>query len=120
MLLIVHWFRAFLLTLTIEELAAGWVLRREVPLLRRVALIAVCNIASHPAVWLIFPELGGALGWSRLFTLFISEVWAFGLEALIYALFLGPDRARLAAQTATFANALSLSLGLGLHALGLV
>ena len=120
MLLIVHWFRAFVLTLAIEQVAAGWMLRRDVPALRRIALIAVCNVASHPAVWLIFPELGAGLGLTRLGTLAVSEVWAFGLEALIYALFLGPGHARKAAYVSTVANGLSLSLGLGLRALGLV
>ena len=108
------------LTLAIEQVAAGWMLRREMPLLRRCALIAVCNIASHPAVWLIFPELGGGLGWTRLTTLTLSEVWAFGLEALIYGLFLGAGSARQAALTSTLANGLSLSIGLGLRALGWV
>lgn len=116
--LIVHWFKAFLLTLAIEQLAAGWALRRDVSWGRRVSIIAVCNIASHPAVWLVFPELGAGLGWSRLFTLVVSEVWAFGLEALIYALFLGSGRARRAVYVATFANGVSLSLGLVLNALG--
>lgn len=118
MLLIIHWFRAFALTLAIEQIAAGWVLRRDVPALRRIALITVCNVASHPAVWLIFPELGAGLGWTRLGTLAVSEVWAFGLEALIYGLFLGPGHARKAAYAATLANALSLGVGLGLQALG--
>ena len=120
MLLIIHWFRAFVWTLAIEQVVAGWVLRRDVPTLRRISLIAVCNIASHPAVWLIFPELGAGLGWTRFSTLFVSEVWAFGLEALIYGLFLGRGHARQAAYAATFANAVSLSLGFGLRALGWV
>ena len=117
MLLIIHWFRAFVLTLAVEQVAAGWVLRRDVPALRRVALITVCNVASHPAVWLIFPELGAGLGWSRLGTLAISEVWAFGLEALVYWLFLGAGHGRKAAWAATLANALSLSVGLVLRAI---
>jgi hypothetical protein len=117
--LVIHWFRAFVWTLASEQLAAGWMLRREVPALRRVGLIAVANLASHPAVWLIFPELGVGLGWTRWETLLISEVWAFGLEALIYGLFLGPGRARTAVYTSTLANGLSLSLGLALRALGL-
>lgn len=116
--LIAHWFRAFVLTLVIEQVAAGWLLRREVPALRRVGLIAVCNVASHPAVWLIFPELGAGLGWSQTFTLVLSELWAFGLEALIYGLFLGRGHARTAAVTSTVANALSLGLGLAFRACG--
>jgi hypothetical protein len=119
MALVVHWFRAFVWTLAIEQIAAGWMLRRDVPAVRRISLIAVCNLASHPAVWLILPELGAGLGWTRLETLAISEAWAFSLEASIYALFLGPGRARTAIYTSTFANGLSLSLGLVLRALGL-
>jgi len=118
MLLIVHWFRAFVLTLATEQLTAGWLLRREVPWGRRSALIAIANIASHPAVWLIFPELGAALGWSRWLTLGVSEAWAFGLEALIYGLFLGPGHARRAASVSALANASSLALGVGLRWLG--
>lgn len=118
--LILHWFRAFLITLCIEQFAAGWVLRRQVSRLRRVSLIAVSNIASHPAVWLIFPELGAGLGWSRTLTLVVSEVWAFGLEALIYGLFLGRGHARTVAWASTFANALSLGIGLAIRSLGWV
>ena len=120
MLLVSHWFRAFLWTLAIEQVVAGWVLRRHVPALRRAALIAVANIATHPAVWLIFPELGQGLGWSRLATLLVSELWALGLEALIYWLFLGKGQGRTAAWASISANGLSLSLGFGLTALGWV
>jgi hypothetical protein len=118
--LITAWFRAFAFTLLIEQLAACWALRHEVPLGRRVALIAVANIASHPAVWLIFPELGAGLRWPRLVTLVVSEVWAFGLEALIYSLLLGKGRARQAVWASVLANGLSLSLGYVLRAFGLV
>jgi len=107
-------------TLAIEELAAAWALGPSVPPLRRAALIAVANIASHPAVWLIFPELGAGLRWPRLVTLVVSELWAFGLEALVYRLFLGAGQARRAAVTSALANGLSLAIGLGLRALGWV
>ena len=115
--LIVAWFRAFVLTLALEQLAAGWLLRRHISLPRRSALIGVANIASHPAVWLIFPELGAGLRWPRVVTLTLSEVWAFGLEALIYALFLGTGQARRAVFVSAFANALSFSIGLAFTAL---
>jgi hypothetical protein len=121
MQLIEHWARAFAWTLLLEQLAAGFVLRRALPTLgRRISVIAVANIASHPAVWLIFPELCSGLGWSPRTSLLLSEVWAFGLEAWIYWLFLGASHARLALKAAVVANALSLSLGYGLRAFGWV
>jgi hypothetical protein len=121
MLLIVHWLRAFAWTLLLEQLAAGFVLRRALPALgRRISVIAVANIASHPAVWLIFPELCSGLGWSRTTSLLLSEAWAFSLEAWIYWLFLGGPHARLAVKAAVVANAFSLGVGYGLRALGWV
>lgn len=119
--ILVHWFRAFVWTLLLEQVAAGLVLRRAVPASgRRLSVIAVANLASHPAVWLIFPELGSSLGWSRLSTLLVSEAWAFGLEAWIYWLFLGSSRFGLALAASTLANAFSLCAGFGLRALGWV
>jgi hypothetical protein len=121
MLLIYHWFRAFVWTLLLEQLAAGFVLRRAVPSLgRRVSVIGVANLASHPAVWLIFPELCYGLGLTRTLTLLLSEAWAFGLEAWIYWLFLGPSQTRLALRAAVLANSVSLALGWGLRLLGWV
>lgn len=121
MLLIAHWFRAFAWTLLIEQVAAGYLLRRALPnWARRVSVIAVANLASHPAVWLIFPELGRGMGLLHAQTLLLSEAWAFGLEAWIYWLFLGPLQARLAVRASIAANALSLTLGYGLRFMGWV
>jgi len=113
------WFRAFVWTVLIEQIAARIVLGREWPPWRRFSIVLVCNLASHPAVWLIFPEIGSARGWPHYLTLFSSEVWAFGLEAWIYWLFLGAGRGRTAWLVAIVANGASLSLGFGLRALGL-
>jgi len=119
-LLVSHWFRAFAWTLLLEQLVAALVLRSALPnLARRLSVIAVVNIASHPAVWLIFPELGSALGLSRLGTTALSEAWAFGLEAWIYWLFLG-GQGRLAVKTSVLANSVSLGLGFALRGLGWV
>lgn len=121
MLLIVHWFRAFAWTLLLEQIAAGFVLRHALPTLgRRMSVIAVANLASHPAVWLIFPELCSGLGLTNTANLVVSELWAFGLEAWIYWLFLGSSQARLAVQTTLVANGVSLGLGYGLRYLGWV
>jgi hypothetical protein len=121
MLLIAHWFRAFAWTLLLEQVAAGFVLRHALPAWgRRVSVITVVNLASHPAVWLIFPELCSGLGLSSTVNLLVSELWAFGLEAWIYWLFLGGSRARLAMTTTFVANGVSLGLGYGLRHLGWV
>ena len=121
MLLVLHWFRAFVWTLLLEQLAAGIVLRRALPsVARRASVITVVNLASHPAVWLIFPELCSGLGLSRPVTLLLSEGWAFGVEAWIYGLFLGKGQARLAVKAAVIANSVSLLLGWGLRGLGWV
>jgi hypothetical protein len=120
MFLIVAWFRAFLWTLGIELVVAGVWLRGSVPLGRRLSLITIVNVATHPAVWLIFPELGAGRGWSPTVTLLASEVWAFGFEAFAYAVFLGTGKQRTAIATSVAANAASLGLGFLLRAFGWV
>ena len=85
-----------------------------------MSIIAIANVATHPAVWLIFPELGAGLGWSSFITLTASEVWAFGFEAFVYWVFLGTGKHRLAVVTAVAANAASLGLGFLLRAFGWV
>ena len=106
MLLIVHWFRAFAWTLLIEQVVAGVMLRQAIPAWgRRCSIVAVVNLASHPAVWLIFPELCSGLGLSSAACLVASEIWAFALEGWIYWLFLGSSHTRLALQATIAANA---------------
>ncbi len=118
--LVLLWFRAFVWTMLLEQLAAGWVLRTSQKRARRISIIAVVNLASHPSVWLVFPELGAGWDWPHALTLFVSEAWAFGLEAWIYWLFLGAGRWRLAVTTSVVANGLSFGAGYGLRALGWV
>ena len=120
MLLIAHWFRAFAWTLGLELLVASLVLRHALPLGRRLSLILIANVATHPAVWLIFPELGAGLGWPFTLTLTLSEVWAFGFEAWVYWILLGKGQARLASATSVAANSVSLGLGFVLRAAGLL
>jgi hypothetical protein len=120
MLLITHWFRAFAWTLGLELLVASLVLRHALPLGRRLSLIIIANVATHPAVWLIFPELGSGLGWPFGLTLTSSELWAFGFEAWVYWVMLGKGQGRLACLTSVAANAVSLGLGLVLRAAGLL
>lgn len=119
--LIVHWFRAFVWTLLIEQVVAGSMLKQAVPAWdRRCSIVAVVNLASHPVIWLVFPELGSHLGLSSTTSLIVSEIWAFAVEGWIYWLFLGSSRPGLALKTSLAANAVSLGVGYGLRYLGWV
>lgn len=118
MLLIAHWFRAFAWTLGLELVVASLVLRHCLPLGRRLSVILIANVATHPAVWLIFPELGAGQGWPFGVTLALSEAWAFGFEAWVYWIMLGKGQARVAVLASVAANAVSLGLGFALRALG--
>ena len=108
------WLIAFGTTLLLEAPVVLWLLRPSEPsLLRRVVLLVVANLATHPLVWFFFP----ALPLKRLTSRLLSEGWAFAAEMLIYALLvaLGDQRfgkvlAR-AALVSALANGLSWGLG---------
>jgi hypothetical protein len=58
---VVNWLRAFGLTLIVELPIAGALLSAVEPRLgRRLAVIALANLATHPLVWFLSPGL--ALG----------------------------------------------------------
>jgi hypothetical protein len=100
------WLLAFGLTLVVEcPIVAGFS-RGRAPLGRRLLLAAFASLATHPAVWFIFPELPLE---PRL-ALGLSEVWAAGTEAVFYGLVLLPWRRAVVA--AVVANAASFGLGL--------
>lgn len=110
--LIIAWFRAFCLTVLVEALVAPLLLGPRWSRQRRVAAAAVGQIATHPAVWFIFPEL---LSSSRAAFLVVGESWAVLLETGVYLLTLPGITARLAFRTSFAANALSFGLGVLLH-----
>jgi hypothetical protein len=120
MAFVLLWCQAFALTCALEAAVALPLLRPPAPSPpfgwgRRVAAVFVVNLASHPAVWFVFPELGA--GHPDL-TLALSELWAFGSELLIYRLvFPFPALSwRRAAVTAGLANAVSFATGWALRA----
>jgi hypothetical protein len=74
------------------------------------------NLATHPAVWFIFPRLGLA----DAVAVPIEEAWAFGLEAAFYALaFRGVTWGR-GVTVSLAANATSFAFGIVLHVLKLI
>ena len=110
---VLAWARAFVLTLGVELAVATPLLRG--PRAPRLVLVVLANLASHPAVWFVFPDLG--LGYAAWLT--VAELWAVTVEAIAYRVLLpGVDTWR-ALGVAVAANAASLAVGLALRAAGL-
>lgn len=102
------WIIGFTLTLLIELPLASWMLKEhEVGRWRRLLLILFANVATHPLVWFFFP--GIPLTHAARVTL--SELWAFGAEALFYWVVLERMGKRSAVLTSLLANGTSFVLG---------
>jgi hypothetical protein len=99
------WFAAFVLTLAIEIPIVLFLLRRAEPdRVRLVVLIVFANLATHPVVWFVMPQL--LLVGTPTFTL-VVEGWAMAAEAVFYAVAircLSPRRAIVVAVTANAAS----------------
>lgn len=107
------WLKAFLLTVLVETPLAAALLRRAEPRLgRRVALVIFANVASHPAVWFIFP----ALGMPYTPMLVLAEAWAVLSEAVFYRLVFEKTDAVEAFGISALANGASFGIGLLVHA----
>ena len=105
----INWLRAFGLTLIVELPIAAPLLSAAEPLLgRRLAVIALANLATHPLVWFLFPGL--ALGHGA--RLALSEAWAFVAELAIYLLVWPALRFRRALLASLAANGASFAVGL--------
>ncbi len=103
------WFKAFLLTGLVEVPLAATLLRPAEPRLgRRIALVLFANVASHPAVWFIFP----ALGLPYTPTLILAEAWAVLSEALFYRLVFEKADAVEVFGVSALANGASFGIGL--------
>ena len=116
----VEWVRAFALTLAIEEGVVLALTKRDgsaaggtsqAPndadaLPKRAGLIAFANLATHPAVWFIFP-IAIASDTARIVA---SETWAVVLEALFYMLTMRMSVAR-AFGVSAIANGASFGIG---------
>jgi hypothetical protein len=109
------WARAFLFTVMAELVVVTPLLAPSGDSIRRRALgVLLANLASHPAVWFVGPELSFAPP-TRLA---LSEAWAVGVELAVYLL-LWPRLGRTRAFAASaLGNGVSLGLGLALRALG--
>jgi hypothetical protein len=109
MLVVTAWLKAFLLTVVVETPIVASLFRPVEPRLpRRVALILFANLASHPAVWFIYP----ALGLPYFPALVLAEAWAVLVEALFYRLVFEKSDALEALGISALANGASLGIGL--------
>jgi hypothetical protein len=101
------WLRVFAATQAIELAIAGPLLRSAEPRrLYRLALIFVATLVTHPVVWFVFPRIGlryAAMVWA-------SELFAWLVEAALYAHALPRLGAPRAVLVAAAANAGSLIL----------
>jgi hypothetical protein len=111
--MVLLWLRAFVLTVVVESILTVPLLREAEPRAwRRVALAFFANLASHPAVWFVFPALGTAPDT----TLWISEAWAIASEVAFYVVVL-PEASRLRLLgVVTLANGASWGVGVALRA----
>ena len=108
------WLKAFALTAAIEVPIATWLFRESGgPWWRRSGLCLYANLASHPAVWFIFPALG--LTFPRM--VLAAEAWAVVSEAVFFWLAFQRVDARRAVGVALLANGISFGLGLVLREL---
>jgi hypothetical protein len=109
------WLRAFALTLAVELPIGVALLRTAEPLVgRRIGAVALANLATHPAVWFVFPALGLSYG----LTIAVAEAWAVVIELVAYVLlFPEAPRARLAG-IALVANGASWAAGILVRSLG--
>jgi hypothetical protein len=72
-----------------------------------VALVG--QLATHPLVWFVFPYLPGITGWTAFVA---SELYATGLEAVLYAAAWPRLGAARALGVSAVANAASLAVGI--------
>ena len=103
------WFAAFVVTVAIELPIGAWLLRHAEPdLRRRVALVVLANLATHPAVWYVFSQLFlvGTVEY-----LAAAEGWAVAAEAVLYVVAIRGLGAGRAILVAVVANGASFAVG---------
>lgn len=103
------WLLAFLVTTASELVVAAPLLAPSgASLPRRCLAVCLAQLATHPAVWFIWP----LLGWSRPAYLCTAETFALLVEAVLYgAMFERLAWSRALAASA-LANAASLAIGI--------
>jgi hypothetical protein len=102
-----HFLFAFALTLVAELVIAVPLLAPGGGLSRRIAAVAVAQLATHPSVWFFWPSFS----WPRPVYLLVAESFALLIETLIYRLVLPRIPWSRALAASALANGASLALG---------
>lgn len=114
--LVFAWGRAFSVTLLVELGVAVPLLSRHVPsVARRLAVVAFAQLVSHPLFWFVLP----ALHLPRGVFLVTGELWAWLVEAALYAASVPQLPLGRSLSVALAANAASFGVWLVLRAVGL-
>jgi hypothetical protein len=113
---VAEWARAFAITTTVELCVATPLLARaggkkRPALWRCLGAVIVAQVASHPAVWFVFPTLG----WRYALSLAVSELWAVASEIFIYKLVFHEAPWSRAVAASALANAASYAVGLAIR-----
>ena len=102
------WLLAFLLTTASELVVAVPLLAPGGSLPRRCAAVCLAQLATHPVVWFIWPQLG----WSRPVYLCAAEAFALVVEAVLYGVVFERLAWSRAFAASALANAASLAVGI--------
>lgn len=103
------WLEAFLVTVAVEApIVLALTRDAKVDMSKRLALIVFAQLATHPLVWFVFPQIVGLRGST---TIALSEAWAWLAEAAFYALTLPGVRPVRAIGVSALANGASVLAG---------
>jgi hypothetical protein len=101
------WSKLFLVTLAVELAVAVPLLGNDQRVSRRVLAVTFAQLASHPLIWFVLPELG----MRRFNFVLVAETWAIASEFLLYrVVFERLPRSR-AFAVAAIANGASFAVG---------
>lgn len=107
------WLCAFVLTAIIEiPIVVALTRGTPFPAWRRATVALFAQLATHPAVWFVFPHIVGLTGRESTW---LSEFWACLAEACLYAIALPGVRPLRAVGASALANGASYGVGLLLH-----
>jgi hypothetical protein len=113
--LVAAWARAFALTLAVELVVATPLLAPSgASVARRSSTVALAQLASHPVLWLVLPELG----LTGVGLLAVGETWAVAVEVGVYLLVFPSIGATRALAASALANGASVAVGLILRTWG--